>query len=192
MNKSVNKKIDYSRNLERDLALIGFSIVLTIALVRFGVLESILSTTKGLSIVSSFIAGLFWTSVFTISPASIVIAHLSHDVGAVTLAAWGALGAMLGDLVIFAFIKDIFSEDVRGAIKASRFKKILSRTHFSFLRWFGPLVGALVIISPLPDEIGLSLMGVSKMKTRYLIPLAFVLNFIGIYLIAIFSRGLAV
>jgi len=187
----MKKKINYPRNLERDLFFVGLSILATFFLVRFGVLESIFSASHGFNIINSFVAGLFWTSVFTISPASIVIAHLSRDVDPFTLASWGALGAMLGDLVIFSFIKDVFSEDVRGAIKTSRFKRILSRTHFSFLRWFGPLLGALVIISPLPDEIGLSLMGISRMKVRYLIPVAFALNFIGIYLLATFSHGLA-
>ena len=170
----------------------GLSIVFTVLLVRYGILESILSVAGGMSILSSFIAGLFWTSIFTISPASIAIAHLSHSVNTTTLAAWGAFGSMLGDLVIFSFVKDVFAEDIKGAVKASRFKKLLSKTHFTFLRWFGPLLGALVIISPLPDEIGLSLMGISKMKTRYLIPLAFVLNFAGIYLIASVSKGLVV
>ncbi len=172
--------------------ILGLSIVFTIFLVRFGVLDKILSVSQGWSVVESFIAGLFWTSIFTISPASIAIAHLSKSIDPFTLAAWGAFGAMLGDLIIFYFIRDVFSEDVRGAIKDSRFKKILSKTHFTFLRWFGPLVGAVVIISPLPDEIGLSLMGISKMKTRYLIPMTLILNFIGIYLIASASQALGV
>jgi len=140
---------------------------------------------------ASFIAGVFWTSVFTISPASVAIAHLARSVDFVTLATFGAVGAMLGDLIIFTFIEDVFSDDVRGAIKASRFKRLLSRTHFSFLRWFGPIIGALIIISPLPDEVGLSLMGMSKMKARYLIPMTLVLNFIGIYLICLFSQSLS-
>lgn len=188
----MTKKIDYSKNIRRDIFLLMLSIIFTILLVRFGVLESIFSVTRGWSIITSFIVGIFWTSVFTISPASIAIAHLSHEIDPVTLAAWGAFGAMLGDLVIFSFIRDDFSEDVRGAIKASRFKRFLGRTHFSFLRWFGPIIGALIIISPLPDEMGLSLMGISKMKTRYLIPMTLILNFIGIYLIAVVSQGLAV
>lgn len=186
------KKIDYNKNFERDLFFIGLSIIATILLIRFGILESILSISSGYAILSSFIVGAFWTSVFTISPASIAIAHLAFSIEPITLAAWGAFGAMLGDLVIFSFIKDIFSEDIKGAIKTSRFKKFLSKTHFSFLRWFGPLVGALVVISPLPDEIGLSLMGVSKMRTRYLVPMAYVLNFIGIYLIAAASLRLGI
>jgi hypothetical protein len=186
------KKVNYERNLLRDFILIGFSIALTVLLVRYGVMESLLGATKGYAIMSSFIAGLFWTSIFTISPASIAIAHIAQSVDVMTLSVWGAFGSTLGDLIIFSFIKDIFSEDVRGAIKASHFKRILGKTHFTFLRWFGPFIGALVIISPLPDEIGLSLMGMSKMKVRYLIPLAFVLNFIGIYLIAAFSKNLGV
>lgn len=186
------KKIDYYRNIRRDFLLLGLSIIFTIFLARFGVIESILSISAGWAIVTSFVVGVFWTSVFTISPASMAIAHLSRSVDVVTIASWGAFGAMLGDLVIFSFIRDIFSEDIKGAIKASRFKRVLSHTHFSFLRWFGPLIGALVIISPLPDEIGLGLMGVSKMKTRYLIPATLVLNFIGIFLIAAIAQGLGI
>ena len=186
------KRIDYDKNLVRDLFFVGLSVIFTIFLIRFGVLESILSVSGGYAILSSFVAGFFWTSVFTISPASIAIAHLSHGIDPVTLAVWGAFGAMTGDLIIFSFIKDVFSEDIKGAIKTSRFKRFLGKTHFSFLRWFGPMIGALVIISPLPDEIGLSLMGISKMKTRYLIPMTFILNFIGIYLLASIAQALAV
>ena len=187
----MRKGIDYYKNLKRDLFFIVLSLIVTLFLVRLGVLDSILSVTGQWSIVASFIVGVFWTSVFTISPASVAIAHLARNVDFLTLAAFGAVGAMLGDLIIFAFIEDVFSEDVRGAIKASRFKKFLSRTHFSFLRWFGPIVGAIIIISPLPDEVGLSLMGMSKMKVRYLIPMTLILNFIGIYLICVFSQGLS-
>lgn len=185
------KKIDYYKNIRRDFFLLGLSVVFSILLVRFGVLESIISVSKGWDVITSFVVGIFWTSVFTISPASIAIARLSYDINPVTIAAFGAFGAMLGDLVIFSFIKDVFSEDIKGAIKASRFKKFLSRTHFSFLRWFGPMIGALIIISPLPDEMGLGLMGVSKMKTRYLIPMTLILNFIGIFLIASVAQELA-
>lgn len=188
----MTKKIDYTKNLRRDLLLLILSIVATILLVKFGVLEYVLGISKGMTIVSSFVAGLFFTSAFTISPASIAIAHLSHSIDPFTLAIWGAIGAMIGDLIIFSFIRDVFAEDVKGAIKGTRFKRILGRTHFSFLRWFGPFIGALIIISPLPDELGLSLMGVSKMKTRYLIPLTLILNFAGILLIAAVSQSLSV
>ena len=186
----MKRKINYDRNLERDLLLIAASIFCAIFLVQFGILEFLINTSRGLDSASSFMAGVFFTSAFTIAPASVAIAHLSHGIAPLTLALWGAFGAMIGDVVIFLFVKDVFSEDIKGAIRTSRFKRILSQTHFGFLRWFGPVVGALVIISPLPDEIGLSLMGISKMKIGYLIPLTFVLNFIGIFLIAYFAGAL--
>lgn len=185
----MKRKINYEKNLERDLVLITISVFCAIALVHFGILESMIITIRDFHLVSSFTAGLFFTSVFTIAPASVAIAHLSHSIDPLTLALWGAFGAMIGDLVIFAFVRDVFSEDIKGTIRASRFKKILSKTHFGFLRWFGPLVGALIIISPLPDEIGLSLMGVAKMKVIYLVPLTFVLNFMAIFLI-VYTTGI--
>src|SRR3989344_5750951 len=47
----------------------------------------------------------------------------------------------------------------------------------------GLVVGAILIASPLPDEIGVSLMGLSKISTIRFVILSFVLNATGIFLI---------
>ncbi|MEN9561421.1 MAG: hypothetical protein RIQ56_694, partial [Candidatus Parcubacteria bacterium] len=48
-------------------------------------------------------------------------------------------------------------------------------------KWFAPVLGAIIILSPLPDEFGLALLGFSKLKIWVVLLLAFVLNAIGIY-----------
>jgi hypothetical protein len=176
-------QINYSQRLKRDLLIVAISIVLAVIFVKIGVLQSFLTITEEIQIISSFIAGLFFTSIFTIAPASITLAHIGEHMNPPTVALWGAVGAMLGDLIIFFFIRDVFADDLMGALKASRFRKSLHNLRFGFLRWVAPLVGAIVIASPLPDEIGLTLMGLSKVRTIYLIPLAFVLNFLGIFVL---------
>ena len=45
------------------------------------------------------------------------------------------------------------------------------------------MIGAIIIASPFPDEIGVSLMGISKMKTYQFILISFLLNAIGIFLV---------
>ncbi|MDP3800322.1 MAG: hypothetical protein Q8Q90_02755, partial [bacterium] len=58
----------------------------------------------------------------------------------------------------------------------------------SFLRWFTPFLGALIIASPFPDELGLVLMGLSKTNTKVFIPVSFGLNFIGILIMGLLLR----
>jgi hypothetical protein len=189
--QGIHPKEYYFHRLKRDLIFVALSIILAILFIRSGAMSSILSTFSEFKILSSFVAGIFFTSIFTIAPASVALGEISHGLNPITLSLWGAFGALLGDLVIFFIIRDVFAEDLLGALKASKFKKVLSHFHFGFLRWAAPLLGALAIASPLPDEIGLTLMGAVHMKTRYLIPIAFAMNFVGVYSITLFASFFA-
>ena len=55
--------------------------------------------------------------------------------------------------------------------------------HTKYFSWTLPVLGAVIIASPLPDEMGVGLMGISKLKTSQFILLSFVLNSIGIFII---------
>jgi hypothetical protein len=46
-----------------------------------------------------------------------------------------------------------------------------------------PVIGAIIIASPLPDEVGISLMGLSKISTPKFIFISYILNSIGLFLI---------
>ena len=61
---------------------------------------------------------------------------------------------------------------------------------FKFFRWLTWLIGGLIIASPLPDELGISLLGFSKAKTSLFIVLSFVFNFLGILFIGWVARAL--
>ncbi|KKW19382.1 MAG: hypothetical protein UY63_C0015G0023, partial [Parcubacteria group bacterium GW2011_GWA2_51_10] len=65
--------------------------------------------------------------------------------------------------------------------KYRRFGAIFKRRMF---RWAIPFVGALIIASPLPDELGITLMGVSKMRASSLVAISYVMNSLGIAVIA--------
>jgi len=51
------------------------------------------------------------------------------------------------------------------------------------LGWTLPVIGAIIIASPFPDEIGVSLVGISKIKTYQFLLVSFILNAIGIFLV---------
>ena len=171
-------------NLWRDLVIIAAGVVITLLLVRMGVLEHLLTVNEQQAYIGSFIAGIFFTSIFTIAPASIALAEMTNVAPPLSVALWGALGAMLGDMLLFLFIRDVFSRDMESIIRVHKWRHWLAHTHFGFMRWLVPVVGALIIASPLPDEIGLALLGLSRTQTPILLPIAFAMNFLGILAIA--------
>ena len=93
---------------------------------------------------------------------------------------------MFGDLLLFLFIKDVFARDVREFLSTHKRKaRFFSYFHFGFFKWLLPLIGALIIVSPLPDELGLTLLGLSKERVIFILPLTFLLNFVSILLIGL-------
>ena len=52
------------------------------------------------------------------------------------------------------------------------------------IRWLTFLVGALIITSSLPDEFGLALIGISKIRIHYLFITSFLFNALGILVIS--------
>lgn len=187
---AVKKLVDPYKNLFRDLAIVGISIIFAVFVVRLGVLTNLLAVTEETKIIGSFISGIFFTSAFTIAPASISLAEISKTMSPVLVAFWGAIGAVIGDMVIFLFVRDRFAEDIMEVIKISKAKKILSFFRKGFFRWLSPLLGAIIIASPLPDELGITLLGVSKIRSINLALISFTMNFIGVLLVALVAGSL--
>ena len=172
--------------LAKDIFFIIIGIGIAIALARSGFLDWLIVVFGG-GIIASFIAGVFFTSMFTIAPASVVLAHLIGTMPIPTLVISGALGALCGDLMLFFFIRDRFTDDLKHSFKPSFVKHVVHSFHFGFLKWLSPILGAAVIVSPLPDEVGLTLMGLTKTRVVVLIPISFSMNILAIYLLVWFT-----
>lgn len=157
---------------------------------HFGILGYFLGAARPVGFMSSFVSGIFFTSIFT-TPLSIVsFATIAQSTNITAMALFGACGSVVGDLIIFLFIQDTLSEDIEHVIHAPQYDKITRIFKKRIFRWLTPMVGALIIASPLPDELGLAMMGFSKMKTAVLIPVSFVMNFAGIFLIGLAAQAL--
>ncbi len=174
--------------LVRDVVMIAIGIAVALILSKLGLIDYIVSLFKDYYVISSFLAGMFFTSVFTLAPASITLIHIAENSPIAGVVFWGGVGAMVGDLILFLFIKDRFAEHLKRTFKPSTVKYFMKSLHFGFMRWLSPIIGALLIASPLPDEFGITLLGMSKVKTVVLVPITFGMNMIGIYLLIIFSH----
>lgn len=177
------RRIKYLRHIIRDLVILALGIVVAVFLVEIGIIAQFLEVTKGMQILASFVAGMFFTSVFTIAPASVALAALSTRLPLVDVAFFGALGAALVDYVIFTLVRDKVVSDMKGLFKLSVRKRLASLFHFGFMRWVVALLGGVIIASPLPDELGVALLSFSRIKPHHFVALTFVMNFLGIWLL---------
>ena len=167
------------------------SIAVAWAIVYFGAVDALLQLTGDGVLLTGFIAGMFFTSVMTTAPAIAVLGVFSLHGNLLLVALVGGAGAVCGDYLIFAFMRDRLGDDLAYLIKRNgspRFFKIFHRKSF---RWVLPFVGALIIASPLPDELGLTLLGLARMRTSRFLLLSFAFNSTGILLIALAARSLS-
>jgi hypothetical protein len=170
------------RELVKDLLFIFIGAITALILSENGAIDWLVGI-LGNHFFASFVSGIFFTSVFTIAPASVALTHivLTSTEPVWVTALWGAMGAVCGDLALFFFIRDRFAEDLRKSFKPSFIKHIMNSFHLGFMKWLAPIFGALIIASPLPDELGLTLLGLSKTRLIVLIPISFFMNLLGIY-----------
>jgi len=131
----------------------------------------------------SFITGIFFVSIFTVVPASVVLFDIADAYNPLIVAITAGLGAVLGDYLIFRFLRDKVFEEIAPAfdkVGGSFIKKLFSTPFFI---WLVPILGALIVASPLPDEVGISLLGLSKVKNWHFILITFLLNAVGILIV---------
>ena len=163
-------------SIVQDIEIILFSVLIAVILAKTGAVKELLTATKEAEIVGSFLAGIF-VSIFTAAPATVALAEIAQSNSILLVAVFGDIGALIGNLIIFRFVKNHISEDITYLINKSKTKRLTSVFSLRSFRWLVPFLGALVVASPLPDEIGLTMMGLSKMKTALFVPLSFFSQF---------------
>src|SRR3989344_2028688 len=188
----LTKRRDGNENhILQDIAIIVLSVLVAVLLVRMDVLASLLISTAEMRVLGAFIAGMFFTSIFTTAPAIAALAEISFLQGMFATALFGAMGSVVGDLIIFRFIRDRFSEHVSEIVTHQnvwrRFHLLFKRR---FFRWITFFVGGFILASPLPDELGIAVLGFSKMRVKYFAILSFIFNFFGILAIGLVARSL--
>ena len=176
------------KRLLLDVAILAGSMVAALYIVETGVVHTLLSHFgSDTKYVAGFIAGVFFTSVFTAVPAGVVFAELAVENSLLWVALIGGTGAVVGDWLIFLFVRDRVTEDIRYLLGRSNWIRLKHVFHTSLGHRILTLFGALLIASPLPDSIGLMILGLSKMRTPKFLLLSFFLHTLGIWSILYFA-----
>ncbi len=170
----------HKRLKHMNLAFLVLSVFVAVSLSKQPWLISFLQSLGGMGYIGAFIAGIFFVSTFTISTCVVILSILAQHLSLPELIFFASLGAVVGDIFVFRSVKDGLFDELKPIYKSlggNHLNKILHTRHF---RWTLPVLGALIIASPLPDELGVTLLGISRMSMGSFVPLSFVLNAIGI------------
>lgn len=168
----------------KNLTILFFGIILAVVLSQIESFHAFLLHLNRFGYVGAFVAGIFFVSTFTIATSALVLLTLAEVLSPIEIALIAGLGAVVGDLLIFHLIKDNLFDEIKEIYsKIDRKNHLKNLFHSKYFNWMLPIIGAIIIALPLPDEIGVSLIGLSKLSTLKFIFISYVLNSIGLFLI---------
>jgi len=168
------------------LFLLGIVFALIVA--NSEVTKSLLGQLAQYGYLGAFLGGALYIFTFTTATGLIVITELGQTMNPFLVGIFGGAGAVFGDMLIFTFARKGLEKEIKTSLKKAGGNFLLNILESKPLRWLLPLIGLIIIASPFPDELGVSLMGISKISTYKFFFLSFILNTVGIFMIALVGR----
>lgn len=175
--------VKYPSRRRKNLVILVASIVAAAWLSRQEFFHVGLLSLGNLGYLGGFLGGLFFASSFTVAFSVVILATLAEELSPVSLSLLAGLGAMLGDFLVLRLFREEINKDlapIYDQLGGGHLSKLLHTKYFS---WTLPILGAVIIASPLPDEIGINLLAVGRMPTRKFLLLSYCLNTVGILII---------
>jgi len=164
--------------------LIVISIVVAFGLSQYQPFHNFLLGLGNWSYVGIFFTGILFVFTFTVATAVIIFHMLGEVMSPWMVGLIAGLGAVVGDYLIFIFVRKHILGNTEFLVKhfsKSFWGKLAKNTYF---QWLLPVLGIAIVVLPFPDEVGIVLLGISKIKLYQSIILAFMAHAIIITLIA--------
>lgn len=162
-------------------AILG--LIFALLLSRFEPFHEFLLNLKDFGYIGAFFAGMLFVSTFTFATGAIILLIFAENLHPIELALIAGLGGVVGDFLIFKYIKNDLKKEIEEIYKIIGGNHLSKLFHTKYFSWTLPFIGAVLIASPVPDELGVSLMGISKMSVTKFLFIAFILDFIGVFLV---------
>lgn len=167
----------------KNLTLLGLSILVAFFLWRQPSFHEFLLGLGEFGYLGAFLAGILFVWIFTMPTALLILLTLSQsgNLSPIEIGFIAGFGAVVGDFIIFRFVRNGLSTEIKDLYSAFGPKHLSTVFNSRYFHWTLPFIGAIVIATPFPDEIGVSLLGISRMKTYHFLLLSYFLNSLGIY-----------
>ena len=178
------------------LLLLLATCLLAFFLVESGLLDWMHGITGTLGYISVFLAGVGYSFTLTTAFSIGAFVELSHQVHPLLGGLIAGTGALLGDLLIFTFIRFSIHEEIQDLMQvvSTSVRQLMHQpTWFERIKpallW---IVAGLIIGSPLPDELGIALLGhAGRIHPRLFVLLCFTFNTLSATAILATARALS-
>lgn len=171
-----------------NLALFFGIVILTAVFYYFGILETWVKELEHLGYLGIVIVGIFFVSTFTVVPAGAMLVLMAEDTNILAVAVFAGLGGAIGDYLMHRFIEKGLAHEIEDIFRKMagndwrKFHHIIHTRHFARISL---VIGALILVSPIPDELGLGLMSIYHLGAKKLFVLTFGLH--SIYILILLS-----
>lgn len=169
------------KHTHTNLIFIGIGIVVTVILAKTPAFTNLLLGLGQYSYVGAVVAGMLFVLTPTATTGALMLAILSKVLPLWALIVLSGVGAMIADIVMLQFVESDLLEEIEDILNQVHGRKLIHIFHTKALRWTLPVLGAVIIASPLPDELGVGLMGITKISPWRFSVLSWVLNSAGIF-----------
>ena len=185
--KDYFSKIKYPKFL-----LLSFTIFIAIMIFSFsGAFTPMFDFLLSLGFFGIFLTGMFYSYSFTAIPATAVLIVLSQNENILLVAIIAGFGAVIGDLLIFKFIRHSFEDELKIFSKEKIIIYISGKAHPILKKYFMLRRGFFLVASPLPDEIGVFLLAeFTEISTKLFTLIALILDICGILVILIIGNSI--
>ncbi len=167
----------------KGLTLILISILLTIFLSKYNFLNDFLFDLRNTPFLGSFLAGILYVSASTAALGILMLSDLTKTMSTVEIAIIAGLGGVVADFVLFRFFKADLIKEITPIYNKLGGRHLTRVMYHKYLRWSLPIIGAIIIASPFPDELGISLIGITKIKTYQFVLMSLFLDITGVFLL---------
>lgn len=190
MGKNKHSKVGrWWRKFEYKHTLLAFgSVALFVLTLDTALVQTLLSRVNSLGLVGIFISGLLFVSFFTAAPALVLLLAAADNFSPLTIAIVAGAGSLAGDWIILKIFEERIAYELLPLAKKFKLFPLLRLLRLKIFRPIALGLGILFIMTPLPDEMGVALLGLSHLKLYKLLVLCFILNAFGIYLIVLVAR----
>lgn len=155
----IHSRLHSHRSRNTFLLLLG--LFFTYLLYRSSFFPSLVSFLTRFGYLGGLLGGFLFSSTLTALIGLLLMLSLAPYLNLFGLVSAAALGAVIGDIIIFYLIRNKIDHDSSFTPQLFTRYHLTKLFHSRYFSWTLPVVGALIIMSPLPDELGISLFSVS-------------------------------
>lgn len=158
-------------------------LILTILFINTALAAVVLEWLQRLSYFGAFLGGMMLVWTFASAPAVVLLLSVSETVSLPLAIVVAACGSVLGDWIILKYFNDEIGKELKPFFTKTGIRSVIHKVRRSKVRWAVALVGAFIVMLPLPDEFGITLMGLSRAKRWKILAVCFFLDAAGVAMV---------